>query len=92
LASVVVVHFLGGRRSPPSTRSPPTHPPTHLDAQQDLFDCDGGAPALVLVQYAEADSARGVNVGVEELVRQLALQGRGRGKRCRCSALAVESQ
>ena len=57
LASVVVVQFLGGRRSPPSTRSPPTHPPTHLDAQQDLFDCDGGAPTLVLVQDAEADSA-----------------------------------
>ena len=53
-------------------------PPAHLDAQQDLLDGDGGAPALVLVQDAQAHGAAGVDVRVEELFRQLALRGGGR--------------
>ena len=43
-----------------------------LDAEQDLLDRDGGLPALVLVQYAEADGAGGVDVRVEERRDELA--------------------
>ena len=38
----------------------------HLDPQEDLFDGDGGFPALFFVEDAEADGAGGVDVGVEE--------------------------
>jgi hypothetical protein len=38
----------------------------HLNAQQDLFDRDGGLPALFFVQDGQADGAAGVDVGVEE--------------------------
>ena len=37
-----------------------------LDAQQDLFDVDGGLPAFFFVEDREADGARGVDVWVEE--------------------------
>jgi len=37
-----------------------------LDAEQDLFDVDGGLPAFFFVEDGEADGARGVDVWVEE--------------------------
>ena len=37
-----------------------------MDAQQDLFDVDGGLPAFFFVEDGEADGARGVDVWVEE--------------------------
>jgi hypothetical protein len=53
-----------------------------LNAQQDLLDGDGGLPALILVQDGQADSAGGVDVGVEERGREFALW-RLRGVLCR---------
>jgi hypothetical protein len=37
-----------------------------LDAQEDLLDGDSRLPCIFLVQDGQADSAGGVNVGVEE--------------------------
>lgn len=46
-----------------------------LDAEQDLLDGDGRAPALLLVQDRQADGARGVDVWVEERRDELACWG-----------------
>jgi hypothetical protein len=37
-----------------------------LNAQQDLLDCDGRLPTFLFIQDGEADSARWVNIWVEE--------------------------
>ena len=47
-----------------------------LDAQQDLFDGDGGLPRLFLVQDAEADGAGRVDVRVEERRHEFAWTSR----------------
>jgi len=44
-----------------------------LDPEEQLLDGDAGLPALVLRQYAEADGAAGVDVGVEDDWRELTL-------------------
>ena len=38
----------------------------HLNPQQNFFDRDGGFPAFLFVQDAEADCAAGIDVWVEE--------------------------
>lgn len=43
-----------------------------LDSEEDLLDGDGGFPGFVLVENAEADGARGVDIGVEERGREFA--------------------
>lgn len=43
-----------------------------LDAEQDLFDCDRGAPVLLLVQQRQADGAGGIHVGMEQWRLELA--------------------
>lgn len=37
-----------------------------LNAEEDLFDGDGGFPAFFLVENRETDRAGGVDIGVEE--------------------------
>ena len=45
-----------------------------MDAQEHLLDRDRRPPALLLIQYREADRARGVDVRVEERRHELALR------------------
>ena len=49
-----------------------------LDTQEDLLDCDGGPPVLLLVQDGEAHSYRWVNIRMKQWRNKLDLGWSGR--------------